>query len=83
VSLVFVRVSELFASYSYMLLLLLLPLPPTAVVIRMSLHTKVQLLELLYRKALRVSSAVKSAMGELLGWQRAGQLAEPVVCEVW
>jgi hypothetical protein len=31
---------------------------------RMSLHTKIQLLELLYRKALRVSSAVKSAMGE-------------------
>jgi hypothetical protein len=30
----------------------------------MSLHIKVQLLELLYRKALTVSSAVKAAMGE-------------------
>lgn len=29
----------------------------------MSLHMKTQLLELLYRKSLRVSSAVKSAMG--------------------
>lgn len=38
--------------------------PPCAATPRMSLHIKVQLLELLYRKALTVSSAVKAAMGE-------------------
>lgn len=29
----------------------------------MSLHTKTQLLEMIYRKSLRVSSAVKAALG--------------------